>query len=102
MMPDVRAFSTGQFYQGALEGTLNFVTSMMSRFITMGQSGETPIPLIQPSSETEAVGMVVATMAMGALSLRQILRRKQTLLKEASSSKTEPQGTPSGMSWRTR
>jgi RHS repeat-associated protein len=61
--------ANSDFYSGALKGVANFITSSMNFFATMGQSTETPIPQIQPSNETQAIGMTAATLGLGAASL---------------------------------
>jgi len=57
------------FYEGALKGVVNFATSSMNAFITMGESTEGPIPQIQPANEIQAIGMTAGALGLGVASL---------------------------------
>ena len=66
---DQRASDNSQAAVGFLKGAVNFSTSAMNAFITMGESTEGPIPQMQPSNGAQAVGMTVATLGLGVTSL---------------------------------
>lgn len=66
---DQRASDNTQAGIGVLKGVINFATSSMNAFITMGESTSGPIPQMSPSNDAQAVGMMVGTAGMGVASL---------------------------------